>query len=119
MALRDHGVVRAAASRRGLPARLSPQNPAGSGAQRGFRAGCQRNPEEQGAEWLLGRAEEVGGWILGRWQHPAASVPLQHRLLRFRYLKQISELTFPEEEQLKKFNHLKTYNLQEEMKSLR
>ncbi|NXN63196.1 CHKB kinase, partial [Himantopus himantopus] len=35
------------------------------------------------------------------------------------YLKQISELTFPEEEQLKKFNHLKTYNLQEEMKSLR
>ncbi|XP_010564361.1 PREDICTED: choline/ethanolamine kinase [Haliaeetus leucocephalus] len=35
------------------------------------------------------------------------------------YLKQISELTFPKEEQLKKFNHLKTYNLQEEMKSLR
>ncbi|XP_074759720.1 choline/ethanolamine kinase isoform X2 [Athene noctua] len=35
------------------------------------------------------------------------------------YLKQISELTFPEEEQLKKFNHLKTYNLQEEMRSLR
>ncbi|XP_065489360.1 choline/ethanolamine kinase [Caloenas nicobarica] len=35
------------------------------------------------------------------------------------YLKQISELTFPEEAQLKKFNHLKTYNLQEEMKSLR
>ncbi|KAF1520084.1 Choline/ethanolamine kinase, partial [Eudyptes sclateri] len=35
------------------------------------------------------------------------------------YLKQISELTFPEEGQLKKFNHLKTYNLQEEMKSLR
>ncbi|NXW11981.1 CHKA kinase, partial [Fregetta grallaria] len=35
------------------------------------------------------------------------------------YLKQILELTFPEEEQLKKFNHLKTYNLQEEMKSLR
>uniref|UniRef100_A0A8C8A6D5 ethanolamine kinase n=1 Tax=Otus sunia TaxID=257818 RepID=A0A8C8A6D5_9STRI len=33
------------------------------------------------------------------------------------YLKQISELTFPEEEQLKKFNHLKTYNLQEEMRS--
>ncbi|NXX74955.1 CHKB kinase, partial [Urocolius indicus] len=36
-----------------------------------------------------------------------------------RYLKQISELTFPEEGQLKKFNHLKAYNLQEEMKSLR
>ncbi|KAF1532505.1 Choline/ethanolamine kinase, partial [Eudyptula albosignata] len=35
------------------------------------------------------------------------------------YLKQVSELTFPEEGQLKKFNHLKTYNLQEEMKSLR
>ncbi|NXW89468.1 CHKB kinase, partial [Alopecoenas beccarii] len=35
------------------------------------------------------------------------------------YLEQISELTFPEEAQLKKFNHLKTYNLQEEMKSLR
>ncbi|XP_061845603.1 choline/ethanolamine kinase isoform X3 [Colius striatus] len=35
------------------------------------------------------------------------------------YLQQISELTFPEEGQLKKFNHLKTYNLQEEMKSLR
>ncbi|KAK2517207.1 Chkb [Columba guinea] len=35
------------------------------------------------------------------------------------YLKQISELTFAEEAQLTKFNHLKTYNLQEEMKSLR
>uniref|UniRef100_A0A8B9P539 Ethanolamine kinase n=1 Tax=Apteryx owenii TaxID=8824 RepID=A0A8B9P539_APTOW len=35
------------------------------------------------------------------------------------YLKQISELTFPEEAQLKKFNRLKAYNLQEEMKSLR
>ncbi|XP_064297302.1 choline/ethanolamine kinase isoform X2 [Phalacrocorax carbo] len=35
------------------------------------------------------------------------------------YLTQIMELTFPEEGQLKKFNHLKTYNLQEEMKSLR
>uniref|UniRef100_A0A8C3KE18 Ethanolamine kinase n=1 Tax=Calidris pygmaea TaxID=425635 RepID=A0A8C3KE18_9CHAR len=35
------------------------------------------------------------------------------------YLKQISELTFSEEEQLKKFNHLQAYNLQEEMKSLR
>ncbi|NXD88551.1 CHKB kinase, partial [Halcyon senegalensis] len=35
------------------------------------------------------------------------------------YLKQIAELTFSEEEQLKKFNHLKTYNLQEEMKNLR
>ncbi|XP_042648559.1 choline/ethanolamine kinase isoform X2 [Tyto alba] len=35
------------------------------------------------------------------------------------YLKQIAELTFPEEEQLKKFNHLQAYNLQEEMKSLR
>ncbi|KAK2519373.1 Chkb [Columba livia] len=35
------------------------------------------------------------------------------------YLKQISELTFAEEAQLMKFNHLKTYNLQEEMKSLR
>lgn len=47
------------------------------------------------------------------------SVPPQRRLLGLRYLKQISELTFSEEEQLKKFNHLKTYNLQEEMKSLR
>ncbi|NXR07123.1 CHKB kinase, partial [Semnornis frantzii] len=36
-----------------------------------------------------------------------------------RYLKQISDLTFTEEEQLEKFNHLKTYNLQEEMKQLR
>ncbi|XP_054029759.1 choline/ethanolamine kinase [Dryobates pubescens] len=36
-----------------------------------------------------------------------------------RYLKQISELTFTEEEQLEKFNHLKTYNLQEEMRNLR
>ncbi|NXN25023.1 CHKB kinase, partial [Nycticryphes semicollaris] len=35
------------------------------------------------------------------------------------YLKQISELTFSEEEQLEKFNHLRAYNLQEEMKSLR
>lgn len=53
------------------------------------------------------------------WQHPGVSVPPQRRLLCCRYLKQISELTFPEEGQLKKFNHLKTYNLQEEMKSLR
>uniref|UniRef100_A0A8B9C967 Ethanolamine kinase n=1 Tax=Anser brachyrhynchus TaxID=132585 RepID=A0A8B9C967_9AVES len=36
-----------------------------------------------------------------------------------RYLKQISELTFSEEGQLKKFNHLKAYNLQQEMRSLR
>ncbi|XP_069739022.1 choline/ethanolamine kinase-like [Phaenicophaeus curvirostris] len=35
------------------------------------------------------------------------------------YLKQISELTFAEEEQRKKFNHLKAYNLPEEMKNLR
>lgn len=53
------------------------------------------------------------------WQHGGVSVPPQHRLLCRRYLKQISELTFAEEAQLMKFNHLKTYNLQEEMKSLR
>lgn len=55
---------------------------------------------------------------MGR-QRPAPSVPPQCCLLHSRYLKQISELTFPEEGQVKKFNHLKTYNLQEEMKSLR
>ncbi|XP_032775723.1 choline/ethanolamine kinase [Strigops habroptila] len=36
-----------------------------------------------------------------------------------RYLKQILELTFPQEEQLKKFNQLKMYNLEAEMRSLR
>ncbi|XP_014380536.1 choline/ethanolamine kinase [Alligator sinensis] len=35
------------------------------------------------------------------------------------YLNQIAELTFAEEVQLKKLNHLKAYNLQEEMRSLR
>ncbi|KAI6079941.1 Choline/ethanolamine kinase [Aix galericulata] len=35
------------------------------------------------------------------------------------YLKQISELTFSEEGQLKKLNQLKSYNLQQEMRSLR
>ncbi|NXW52850.1 CHKB kinase, partial [Nyctiprogne leucopyga] len=35
------------------------------------------------------------------------------------YLEQISELTFTQPQQLQKFNHLKTYNLQEEMRSLR
>ncbi|NXA42914.1 CHKB kinase, partial [Eudromia elegans] len=35
------------------------------------------------------------------------------------YLKQIAELTFPEEAQLKKLNRLKAYNLHEEMRSLR
>ncbi|NWZ30306.1 CHKA kinase, partial [Asarcornis scutulata] len=35
------------------------------------------------------------------------------------YLKQISELTFSEEGQLKKLNQLKAYNLQQEMRSLR
>ncbi|XP_043356266.1 choline/ethanolamine kinase isoform X3 [Dermochelys coriacea] len=36
-----------------------------------------------------------------------------------RYLKQIAELTFPQEAQRKKFNQLKAYNLQKEMGSLR
>ncbi|XP_060100632.1 choline/ethanolamine kinase [Heteronotia binoei] len=36
-----------------------------------------------------------------------------------RYLKQISELTFPQEPQLKKLNKLKAYNLEAEMRSLR
>lgn len=36
-----------------------------------------------------------------------------------RYLKQIAELTFPQEAQRKKFNQLKAYNLQQEMGSLR
>ncbi|NXL95539.1 CHKB kinase, partial [Alectura lathami] len=35
------------------------------------------------------------------------------------YLEQISELSFSEEAQLKKFNCLKAYNLQQEMRSLR
>uniref|UniRef100_A0A8D0G487 ethanolamine kinase n=1 Tax=Sphenodon punctatus TaxID=8508 RepID=A0A8D0G487_SPHPU len=34
-----------------------------------------------------------------------------------RYLKQIAELTFTQEAQLKKLNHLKAYNLDEEMQS--
>lgn len=45
----------------------------------------------------------------------AAASPVPHP----RYLKQISELTFSEEGQLKKLNQLKSYNLQQEMKSLR
>ncbi|XP_074840355.1 choline/ethanolamine kinase isoform X2 [Carettochelys insculpta] len=36
-----------------------------------------------------------------------------------RYLRQIAELTFPEEAQLKKFNQLKAYDLRKEMGSLR
>ncbi|XP_067401441.1 choline/ethanolamine kinase isoform X2 [Emydura macquarii macquarii] len=36
-----------------------------------------------------------------------------------RYLRQIAELTFPQEAQLKKFNQLRAYDLQKEMKSLR
>ncbi|XP_015276150.1 PREDICTED: choline/ethanolamine kinase [Gekko japonicus] len=36
-----------------------------------------------------------------------------------RYLKQISELTFPQEAQLRKLNKLKAYNLEAEMRSLR
>uniref|UniRef100_A0A8C8SHX2 Ethanolamine kinase n=1 Tax=Pelusios castaneus TaxID=367368 RepID=A0A8C8SHX2_9SAUR len=36
-----------------------------------------------------------------------------------RYLKQIAELTFPQEAQLKKFNQLRAYDLQKEMRSLR
>ncbi|XP_054845237.1 choline/ethanolamine kinase isoform X2 [Eublepharis macularius] len=36
-----------------------------------------------------------------------------------RYLKQISELTFPQEAQLRKLNRLKAYNLEAEMRSLR
>ncbi|KAL8222620.1 UNVERIFIED_CONTAM: hypothetical protein K2H54_077633 [Gekko kuhli] len=36
-----------------------------------------------------------------------------------RYLKQISELTFPQEAQLRKLNKLKAYNLETEMRSLR
>ncbi|XP_043356263.1 choline/ethanolamine kinase isoform X2 [Dermochelys coriacea] len=41
------------------------------------------------------------------------------RTLLSRYLKQIAELTFPQEAQRKKFNQLKAYNLQKEMGSLR
>lgn len=36
-----------------------------------------------------------------------------------RYLKQIAELTFPQEGQLQKLNQLKAYNLDAEMHSLR
>uniref|UniRef100_A0ABM5GLD7 ethanolamine kinase n=1 Tax=Pogona vitticeps TaxID=103695 RepID=A0ABM5GLD7_9SAUR len=36
-----------------------------------------------------------------------------------RYLKQISELTFPQEAQLRKLNRLKAYDLEAEMRSLR
>ncbi|XP_053112848.1 choline/ethanolamine kinase isoform X2 [Hemicordylus capensis] len=36
-----------------------------------------------------------------------------------RYLKQISELTFPQEDQLQKLNKLKAYDLEAEMRSLR
>ncbi|XP_061324527.1 choline/ethanolamine kinase [Pezoporus flaviventris] len=35
------------------------------------------------------------------------------------YLRQISELTFPQAEQLRKFNELRMYNLEAEMRSLR
>lgn len=51
----------------------------------------------------------------GRGRGGAAASPVP----RPRYLKQISELTFSEEAQLKKLNQLKSYNLQQEMKSLR
>ncbi|XP_074759719.1 choline/ethanolamine kinase isoform X1 [Athene noctua] len=92
VALRDHGVVRAGA---------------GAGSQLASAPRIPPRPEH------------------GEVSRPAAGGTHRNRArssssagLR-RYLKQISELTFPEEEQLKKFNHLKTYNLQEEMRSLR
>lgn len=69
--------------------------------------------------WSTGR---FPGWLKrasGGQQHPRVLVLSQGCLLCSRYLEQILELTFSEEEQLKKFNHLKTYNLQKEMKSLR
>lgn len=87
----------------------APEIPWGLGHREVSRG--KRVPNSSSAALALCQAEERGDF--------GASIPLQCSLLCSRYLKQISELTFPKEEQLKKFNHLKTYNLQEEMKSLR
>lgn len=61
------------------------------------------------------RGSGRGRRAAGRGRGGAAASPVP----RPRYLKQISELTFSEEGQLKKLNQLKSYNLQQEMRSLR
>ena len=119
MALWDHGVVRAAAGFWITSAPKILRGPEHRDVSRLAASRAHRNRVWSSSSvapaphWAGERGAVVG------WQCPGMSVPLQCCLLYSRYLKQISELTFPEEEQLKKFNHLKTYNLQEEMKSLR
>lgn len=62
----------------------------------------------------LGR---LRGWFCGGGGSPLSLTP--PGLLLHRYLKQVSELTFPQEAQLRKLNKLKAYNLEAEMHSLR